>query len=57
MKLEFAPNSFPVGVCVLFNPKACIISDNATRFFLETIIKFTEKYIEEKGGLYGDKNN
>lgn len=35
----------------------CIISDNATRLFLETIIKFTEKYIKEKGGLYGDKNN
>lgn len=27
----------------------CIISDNATRLFLETIIKFTEKYIKEKG--------
>jgi len=25
----------------------CIISDNATPIFLNTIIKFTEKYIEE----------
>ena len=27
----------------------CIISDNTTRIFLNTIIEFTEKYIEEKG--------
>lgn len=30
------------------NGGRCIISDNATRLFLETIIKFTEKYIKEK---------
>lgn len=29
------------------NKAACLISDNAEGFFLESIIEFTEKYIHE----------
>lgn len=29
------------------NKAACLISDNAEEFFLESIVEFTEKYIVE----------